>query len=141
MPARTQAIQVALVEDDPEVRAGLHILIRASSICECIAAFGSAEEMLACLPSITPDVVLMDIQLPGMSGIECIRMLKGQRSAMQIMMLTVLEDHDRIFECTVHHGGVELARGSGKSKKAAESEAALAALKVLKKKKKPALEK
>ncbi len=49
-------------------------------------------------------------------------------------------DHDRIFECTVHHGGVELARGSGKSKKAAESEAALAALAKLRQQAKPAVE-
>jgi ribonuclease-3 len=47
-------------------------------------------------------------------------------------------DHDRVFECTVHHAGVELARGSGKSKKAAESDAALAALTILRKKKEAA---
>lgn len=98
MSAPTQPIHVALVEDDPDVRAGLQLLIGNSSTCDCIAAFGSAEAFLERLPSLRPDVVLMDIHLPGMSGIECIRLLKRQQPKVQIMMLTVLEDHDRIFQ-------------------------------------------
>ncbi len=86
------------MEDDPDVRSGLQLLIGHSSTCDCIAAFGSAEEMLAQLPSLQPDIVLMDIHLPGMSGIECIRALKRQWPKVQVMMLTVLEDHDRIFQ-------------------------------------------
>ena len=98
MAAQAPLIRVALVEDDHQVRAGLRLLIDHSKKCACVAAFGSAEEALARLPSLQADVVLMDIRLPGMSGIECIRELKLRRPKFQIMMLTVLEDHDRIFQ-------------------------------------------
>jgi DNA-binding NarL/FixJ family response regulator len=91
-------IRVALVEDDHEVRAGLRLLIDQSASCACVGAFASAEDALASLLSLSPDVVLMDIQLPGLSGIECIRQLKQLQPKLQIMMLTVFEDHDRIFQ-------------------------------------------
>jgi DNA-binding NarL/FixJ family response regulator len=98
MATHAPAIRVALVEDDSQVRAGLESLIRNSASCRCIAALGSGEEALAQLPALQPDVVLMDIHLPGMSGIDCIRQLKLQQPKIQIMMLTVFEDHDRIFQ-------------------------------------------
>jgi DNA-binding NarL/FixJ family response regulator len=91
-------IRVALVEDDPQVREGLAALIGAAQGFECVAACASAEEALTQLQPLTPDVVLMDIHLPGMSGIECIRLLKKQQPRVQISMLTVFEDHDRIFQ-------------------------------------------
>jgi DNA-binding NarL/FixJ family response regulator len=98
MPTQAPVIRVALVEDDAQVRAGLEALTSNASNCACVAAFGSGEEALARLPALQPDVVLMDIHLPGMSGIDCIRQLKLQRPNIQIMMLTVFEDHDRIFQ-------------------------------------------
>lgn len=98
MAAQTPVIRVALVEDDSQVRAGLRLLIGNSRTCACVAAFGSAEEALARLPSLDADVVLMDIQLPGLSGIECIAKLKLRQPGIQILMLTVFEDHDQIFE-------------------------------------------
>jgi len=98
MAAQAPLIRVALVEDDRQVRAGLRLLIDHSKKCACVAAFASAEEALARLPSLQADVVLMDIQLPGRSGIECIRELKLRQPKFQIMMLTVFEDHDRIFQ-------------------------------------------
>ena len=61
-------------------------------------ACATAEEALRRLPTLSLDVVLMDIHLPGMSGIECIRRLKQQQPQLQITMLTVFEDHDRIFQ-------------------------------------------
>jgi DNA-binding NarL/FixJ family response regulator len=91
-------IRVALVEDDPQVREGLASLITAAKGFECVAACASAEEALTQLLPLSPDVVLMDIHLPGMSGIECIRRLKKQQPRVQITMLTVFEDHDRIFQ-------------------------------------------
>jgi RNA polymerase sigma factor (sigma-70 family) len=91
-------IRVALVEDDPQVRDGLASLIGSAKGFECVAACASAEEALALLPLLSPDVVMMDIHLPGMSGIECIRLLKKQQPKTQIAMLTVFEDHDRIFQ-------------------------------------------
>jgi DNA-binding NarL/FixJ family response regulator len=98
MAAQAQIIRVALVEDDPAVRSGLELLIGNSACCACIAALGSAEEALARIPALQPDVVLMDMHLPRMSGIECIRLLKQRQPKLQIMMLTVFEDHDRIFQ-------------------------------------------
>jgi DNA-binding NarL/FixJ family response regulator len=98
MGADFQVVRVALVEDDRQVRAGLRLLIDTARTCRCVAAYGSAEEALAGLPSLPTDVVLMDIHLPGLSGIECIRQLKQRQPKLQIMMLTVFEDHDRIFQ-------------------------------------------
>lgn len=98
MPIQARLIRVALVEDDVQVRAGLQLLIDHSSTCVCAGAFGSAEEALARLPFLQADVVLMDIQLPGMTGIDCIRELKRLKPKLQIMMLSVFEDHDRIFQ-------------------------------------------
>lgn len=91
-------VRVALVEDDPAVRSGLELLLGASPSCHCVGAFASGEDALAQLPALRPDVVLMDINLPGMSGIECIARLKALHPSLQIMMLTVFEDHDRIFQ-------------------------------------------
>ncbi|MEW6157217.1 MAG: response regulator transcription factor [Verrucomicrobiota bacterium] len=91
-------VKVALVEDNPETRAALHLLINGSPGFACIAACISAEEALAHLPALRPDVILMDIQLPGMSGIECIRQLTLTLPEAQVMMLTVFEDHERIFQ-------------------------------------------
>jgi RNA polymerase sigma factor (sigma-70 family) len=96
--AQAPVTRVALVEDDRQVRAGLRLLIDNSDTCACVAAFGSAEDALARLPSLDVDVVLMDIHLPGLSGIECIRELKLRQPKLRIMMLTVFEDHDRIFQ-------------------------------------------
>jgi DNA-binding NarL/FixJ family response regulator len=91
-------IRLAVVEDEPRVREGLVSMIDASTGYRCVAACPNAENALARLPAAQPDVVLMDIKLPGMSGIECIRELKRRCPTMQIMMLTVFEDHDRIFQ-------------------------------------------
>lgn len=98
MATEAQRIRVAVVEDDAAVRGGLEVLINNSDSCRCIAAFSNAEEALVRLPALQPDVVLMDIQLPGLSGIDCIRRLKELQPKLQIMMLTVFEDHDRIFQ-------------------------------------------
>ena len=91
-------ITVAIVEDNQEVRQGLCILIATSPGLSCIAACGTAEDAIKILPELAPDVVLMDIQLPGMSGIEAIARLKVLLPSTQMVVLTVVEDHDRIFE-------------------------------------------
>lgn len=90
-------VRVALVEDDAAVREGLALLVGGAPGFACVAACATAEEALARLPALAPDIVLMDIGLPGLSGIDCIRLLKRQQSGLQIMMLTVFEDHNRIF--------------------------------------------
>ena len=92
------AIKVAVVEDDSDVCHGLAMLIESAPGFTCVATCPSAEEALVGLPEKQPDVILMDIGLPGMSGIECIRKLKHILPRAQVMMLTVFDDHDRIFE-------------------------------------------
>jgi DNA-binding NarL/FixJ family response regulator len=92
------SVSVAIVEDDEDARAALRILIDSSGALTCVADCGSGEEALHVLPALAPDVILMDIQLPGMSGIECIREFKRLNPKQQILMLTVFEDSERIFK-------------------------------------------
>lgn len=92
-------IRVVVVEDQADVRSGLAHLLDASEACRCVAAFGCAEDAVALLHGGgAAEVILMDIQLPGMSGIEAARLVKDRWPAVQIMMLTVYQDDDRIFE-------------------------------------------
>jgi DNA-binding NarL/FixJ family response regulator len=91
-------IQVAVVEDQKVDRENLVRLLSSSPGFRCVAACVSAEEAFKRLPVISPEVVLMDIELPGLSGIECVARLRTALPNVQIMMLTVLEDHQRIFE-------------------------------------------
>lgn len=90
-------INVAIVEDLDDIREGLAFLINSAEGFRCIATYASAEAALEELPHHAPDVVLMDIGLPGMSGIECIQRLKAQDAALQIMMLTIYEDDEKIY--------------------------------------------
>jgi DNA-binding NarL/FixJ family response regulator len=92
------AIKVALVEDSKVEREAISFLIHATPGFACVGALVSGEEALEKLPALGPDVVLMDIHLPGISGIDCIRQLKERLPSVRIMMLTVFEDHERIFK-------------------------------------------
>jgi DNA-binding NarL/FixJ family response regulator len=91
-------IRIAVVEDDKTVREGLQMLLNGSPGFTCAAAYGNGEDAVAGLPEVGPDVVLMDINLPGMNGIECILALKEQSLPAQFTMLTVFEDADAIFQ-------------------------------------------
>lgn len=91
-------IKVAIVEDDEQVRENLARLVSETRGFECVATFSSGEEALEALPRRTPDVVLMDINLPGISGVECVRQLKSMLPGIHIVMLTVYDDSDRIFQ-------------------------------------------
>ncbi len=91
-------ITVVIVEDRAEVREGLSALIDASDGFDCAATFGDAETFLAELDGLHLDVVLMDIGLPGISGIETVQELRAARPDVQAMMLTVYEDDDYVFE-------------------------------------------
>ena len=92
------SIRVAIVEDLDEIRNGLAYLIGASDGFDCVATFTNAEDALRDLPDLRPDTVLMDVGLPGMSGISCIRELKQNVPEIQFMMLTVFEDDETIFQ-------------------------------------------
>src|SRR5664279_3292797 len=91
-------IKVAIVEDDDEIREGLALLINGSPGYRCVATYPDAERALDQLPGQSPDVVLMDIHLPKMSGIECTERLKEAYPDLQIMMLTVYEGDDLVFK-------------------------------------------
>ncbi len=90
-------ISIAIVEDDRAVRASLLGMLQRVADCRCVGDFGSAEDGLQKLPALRPAVILMDINLPGMSGVECVRQLSQLLPATRILMLTVREDPDSIF--------------------------------------------
>lgn len=92
------SIRIMIVEDDEAVREGLRLLIDGSAGYSCPLAVGSAEEALKAIPEHQPDVVLMDINLPGMNGIECVVCIKNAWPEIQVMMLTVFDNSDEIFK-------------------------------------------
>ena len=89
---------VSIVEDDAPTRGILTEWISGADGFKCVGVHESAEAALAALPRENPSVVLMDIDMPGMSGIECVRRLKPQMMDTRFMMLTVYEDPDHIFK-------------------------------------------
>jgi DNA-binding NarL/FixJ family response regulator len=99
METETQnPIKVTIIEDRREIREGLGMLINFTDGFECTGKYGSMEEAIACIRHNLPDVVLSDIGLPGMSGIEGIRILKERHPQLVILMLSVYEDDERIFD-------------------------------------------
>jgi DNA-binding NarL/FixJ family response regulator len=91
-------LRVALVEDRREIRAGLAALIGGTEGFLCTDVFSSMEDALPALAERAPDVVLVDIGLPGMSGIEGLQLLRARHPALPLLMLTVYDDDERIFE-------------------------------------------
>jgi DNA-binding NarL/FixJ family response regulator len=94
----SETIKVIIVEDDQAVREGLQMLINGSDGYLCIAACASAEEALGIISKQQPQVVLMDINLPGMNGIECVVCIKGSHPEIQVMMLTVFDNTEEIYK-------------------------------------------
>ncbi len=90
-------IQVAIVEDNRSFREKLANYLNETPGYNCVCACDSAESALKTIPKFTPDVVLMDIHLPNLSGVECTRKLKEICPSVRILILTVYEDNDRIF--------------------------------------------
>jgi DNA-binding NarL/FixJ family response regulator len=90
-------ITVSIVDDESKLRESIATFINGSSGFKCVSSYGSAAAALKNLPTDNPDVVLMDINLGEISGIECVEKLKGQFPDMQILMLTVYEDSEKIF--------------------------------------------
>jgi DNA-binding NarL/FixJ family response regulator len=92
------ATRVSIVEDDQRIRASLSLLVESSPGFCCLGAYGTGEEALKQIPGNLPEVVLMDINLPSMSGVDCVRQLKNLLPAIQVVMLTVYNDTDLIFQ-------------------------------------------
>jgi len=93
----TPPITVAIVEDDAEIREMLSRVVRRSPQLNFIGGFSNGEAAAADLPKLAPQVVVMDLQLPGMSGIDCIRILKKDMPGTQVLVFTVFGDSDQVF--------------------------------------------
>ena len=90
-------IKVAIVDDDEGIRTGLAALIRRAPNFKLTGDYPDAETALKEIPRRPPDVVLMDINLPGINGVECVRQLKAALPSLQVLMLTVYEDSESLF--------------------------------------------
>lgn len=91
-------IKIAIVEDLEEVAEGLTEFIKLDNELQLLATYRTAEAAALELPLVKPDIVIMDINLPGITGIECIRQVKQSGIPMQFMMFTVYENNDQVFE-------------------------------------------
>lgn len=94
----SREIRVAVIEDQTDVREGLRALINGTPGFHCQGAYRSMEDGMADLPRIAPDVVLVDIGLPGMSGIEGTRRMRRELPDTQVLVLSVYDDDERVFE-------------------------------------------
>src|SRR6266545_8398677 len=98
MEAGSWVIKVALIEDQQVLREGLAFLLDGTEGFRCTGSFGSVEQAFRRISDDVPQVVLMDIGLPGMSGIEGIRLLKDRWPELLCITLTVYEDDEKIFD-------------------------------------------
>jgi len=96
-PSSKIPLKVALVEDQPKVRESWTRLINSFPDFRCVCSCASGEEALRVIPELKPDVILMDIFLPRMSGIECTARLKQQLPGTQILILTAMDDQELVF--------------------------------------------
>ncbi|HUC84413.1 MAG TPA: response regulator transcription factor [Candidatus Acidoferrales bacterium] len=90
-------ISVSIVDDEAKLRQSIATFVNGSPGFKCVSSYGSAEAALKGLPADRPDVVLMDINMGGLSGIDCVERLKETAPNLQVLMLTVYEDTDKIF--------------------------------------------
>ncbi|MEO6683851.1 MAG: response regulator transcription factor [Ginsengibacter sp.] len=93
-----QLISVSIVEDFPDIREGLEEIFKHSDEFLLLSSYENAEDAVKDLPVANPDIVIMDINLPGMNGIECIKKVKLICPKMQFMMFTIYENHEHVLE-------------------------------------------
>ena len=91
-------IKVAVVEDDSRIQSVVVEVLAATKDCQCIGAFSHGASAIAELPALEPDVILMDINLPDISGVECVAQISPQLPKAEIIMLTVFQDPEVIFK-------------------------------------------
>jgi DNA-binding NarL/FixJ family response regulator len=94
----SEPVSIAIVEDDAGMRASLEEILANADGFTCVGAFASGEDALVRLPALRPRVVLMDINLPGISGVDCVARLTGLLPDALVIMLTVYDDTDVIFQ-------------------------------------------
>ncbi|MDQ5981105.1 MAG: hypothetical protein QG602_4083 [Verrucomicrobiota bacterium] len=121
-PAQSRTISAVVVEDDNSIRSILKSWLEEADGFTCAAVFPDVESALPQIPRIKPDVAIVDINLPGLSGIECVRQLKPATPGTQFVMLTVYEDSTHIFDALS-------AGATGYLVKTTSREALIAALK------------
>lgn len=109
-------IKVSIVDDEAKLRQSIATFVNGSPGFKCVSSYGSAEIAMKHLATDEPDVVLMDINLGRMSGIDCVKQLKTQSPAMQILMLTVYEDTEKIFRALAAGANGYLLKRSTPSK-------------------------
>ena len=95
--ANKNVITVGIVEDDKGIRQSLEWMLKASAEFSCVGSCSSAEEALRVLPKAAPEVILMDINLPELSGIECTARIKELLPSVQVVMITVYGDTEKVF--------------------------------------------
>ncbi len=105
MDVDDSSIRVCVVEDDDEIRNGLCWLLNHSDGFVCMGTCRNCAEILKSIEEETPDVILMDIGLPGKSGIECVQMIKEQYPRVEILMVTVYSDEEKVFQ-SIRNGAV-----------------------------------
>ena len=91
-------IKVVIVGDDREMREGLEAIVQSHPALDCLATCSCGEDAMRIIEDQIPDIVLMDIHLPGISGIECVRKLRPGLASTQFMMCTVFEDNENVFD-------------------------------------------
>ncbi|HEV9035410.1 MAG TPA: response regulator transcription factor [Puia sp.] len=92
------SIGVSIIEDIADIRHGLERIIADAPDFLLLSSYDNAEDAISSLPDIRPDIVIADIQLPGLSGIDCIRLVKAVCPSVQFMMFTIYEDSEQVFE-------------------------------------------
>ncbi len=112
----SQLIQVSLVEDDAGVRGELQALLNAATGFHCLAAYPDAETALAWLPGHPPDLVLVDVNLPGLSGIECVHQLKEVCPTLPMVMLTIHDDRENFLAAVAAGANAYLLKRSPRVK-------------------------
>src|ERR1700760_4593536 len=97
-PVHFVTIKISIIEDNADMRDSVALLLNQAPGLRCVSTYASAEAAVNDLPLQKPDVALVDIHLPGMSGIECVAKLKAQLPQLQVLMLTRYEQSDMIFD-------------------------------------------
>jgi len=98
IPVARETIRIAVVDDDDSVRSTLADAVDRFEGCQCVGRYSSGDDALAGIPAHPPDVVLMDINMPGMNGIECAGRLKSTHPNVEVVMLTVYQDADNVLK-------------------------------------------
>lgn len=105
--------KIVIIEDNVEVSSGLQFLINFSEVYQVVGTFESCEKALAALPELLPDIILMDVDLPGMNGIEGTKVVKSRYPNMEILIVTVFENSDRVFDALCAGASGYITKNSG----------------------------